>query len=45
MVLLCSHRNGEHVRHGVHNKETFLLSSDRIAIRLLIDLAIDIQKF
>jgi len=34
-----------HVKHGVRNKVTFVLPSDRIVVRLLIDLAIDLKQF
>jgi len=34
-----------HVKHDTCNKVTFVLSSDRIAIRLLVDLAIDLKQF
>jgi len=34
-----------YVRHGVHNKVTFVLSSDRIVVRLLVDLAINLKQF
>jgi len=34
-----------HVKHGACNKVTLVLSSDRIVIRLLVDLAIDLKQF
>jgi len=34
-----------HVRHGTRNKVTFVLSSDRIIVRLLVDLAINPKWF
>jgi len=34
-----------HIKHAVHNKVTFVLSSDRIVIRLLVDLAINLKQF
>jgi len=34
-----------HIKHGMHNKVTFVLSSDKIVIRLLVDLAIDLKQF
>jgi len=34
-----------HIKHGARNKVTFVLSNDRIVIRLLVDLAIDLKQF
>jgi len=34
-----------HVEHGACNKVTFVLSSNKIVIRLLVDLAIDLKQF
>ena len=34
-----------HVKHGAHHQVTFVLSSDGIVVRLLVDLAIDLKQF
>jgi len=42
-LLYVTRETVMHVRHGVCNEVTFVLSSNRIVIRLLVDLAIDLN--